>query len=131
METNCLQSRARAKLVLKEPVSNVECEGTRLTDAGRKEKEKETGRKEKVDPKERVDQKGHNPNWHGTTYGLEVDPWRAVEPVPYLCASSYEEFSEPKRMSRGTHIKTSQSGNQRNFAHVSKFSILARQRVHW
>ena len=70
-----------------------------------------------------------NSNWHGKTYGLEVDPWSAVEPVPYLCVaslnSSCEDFSEPKCMSRGTHNKTSQSGNPRNFAHVNKFSILA------
>ena len=48
-----------------------------------------------------------------------MDPWWAVDPVPYLCAinliSSCEEFSEPKRMSRGT----------RNYAHVNTFSILA------
>ena len=60
---------------------------------------------------------------------LEVDPWSDVELVPYLCAvslnSSCEEFAEPKRMSRGAHFKTSQSGSPRNFAHVNKFSILA------
>ena len=41
------------------------------------------------------------------TYGFEVDPWTAVELVPYLCAvslnSSCDDFSEPKGMSRGTH----------------------------
>ena len=39
--------------------------------------------------------------------------------------SRCEEFSEPKRMSRGTPIKTLQSGSSRNFAHVNKISILA------
>ena len=38
------------------------------------------------------------------TYGLGVDPWSAVEAVPFLCAvslnSSCEESSEPKRMSK-------------------------------
>ena len=62
-------------------------------------------------------------------YGLEMDPWSAVEPVPYRCAvslnSGCEEFSEPKRMSRVTHIKTSPSGSPRNFARVNKFSILS------
>ena len=55
------------------------------------------------------DSSWYNPHWHGNTYGLEVDPWSAVEPVPHLCAvslsSSCEEFSEPKRMTRETHIK--------------------------
>ena len=41
------------------------------------------------------------------TYRLEVDPWTAFEPVLHLCVvsfnSSYEDFSEPKRMSRNTH----------------------------
>ena len=47
-------------------------------DAGRKEKElRETGRKERVDP-----------HWHGKTYGLEVDPWSAVETVRFFCAVS-------------------------------------------
>ena len=63
------------------------------------------------------------------TYGLEVDPWSAIEPVPYLCAvslsSSCEEIFEPKRMTRETHTKTSQSGSPWNFVHVNKFSILA------
>ena len=66
----------------------------------RKGKEaRETGRKEKVDAKGKDGPKwsnpGHtwdsswyNPHWHGKTYGLEVDPWSAVEPVPYLCAVS-------------------------------------------
>ena len=40
-------------------------------------------------------------------------------------SSSCEEFSEPKRMTRGTHTKTLQPGSPRNFAHVSKFSLHA------
>ena len=75
------------------------------------------------------DSSWYNPHWHGKTYGLEVDPWSAVEPVPYLCAvslsSNCEEFSEPKRTTREMHTKTSQSGSPRNLAHVNKFSILA------
>ena len=68
-----------------------------------------TGRQELVDPKERSglkengknsghlwDNSWYSSNWHGKTYGLEVDAWTAVEPVPYLCAvslnSSFEEF---------------------------------------
>ena len=39
--------------------------------------------------------------------------------------SSCEEFSGPKRMSRGTHLRTSQSGSPRDLAHVNKLSILA------
>ena len=53
---------------------------------------------------------------------LEVDPWSAVEPVPFLCAvnlnSSCEKFSEPRRMSRGTHFK------RRSLEVQNKFSIL-------
>ena len=59
-ETSCSLSRAKVRVASREPVSNVECEGTRLTDARRKEREqeeKETGRKEKEDRKEREDQK--------------------------------------------------------------------------
>ena len=63
------------------------------------------------------DNSWYHSNWHGKAYGLELDPWSAVEPVLYLCAvslnSSCEEFSEPKRMSRGTPIKTLQSGSSR------------------
>ena len=76
-------------------------------------------------------------HWHGKTYGLEVDPWSAVEPVPYLCAislrSSCEEFSEPKRMSRGTHTKTSvwESEEFRSREKISQFLRLTRQRAHW
>ena len=50
------------------------------------------------------DNSWHSSNWHGKTYDLEVDPWAAAEPVPYLCAislkSSDEEFSEPKHVFR-------------------------------
>ena len=93
-------SRAKAKVASRELVSNVEWEDTRLTDAGRKERvkeEKEPGRKEKEDPKERSDKKengqilvtrgripGTRLNWHGKAYGLEVDPVAAVDPVPDL-----------------------------------------------
>ena len=70
-----------------------------------------------------------NSHEHRKTYGLEVDPGSAAELVPCLCAvslsSTCEEFSEPKRMSRGTQTKTSQSGSPRNFAQVNKLSILA------
>ena len=54
-EMSCSLSRAKVRVASREPISNVECEDTRLTDAGRKERvkeEKETGRKEKEDPKE-------------------------------------------------------------------------------
>ena len=55
------------------------------------------------------DSSWYNPHWHGETYGLEVDPWSAVEPVSYLSAvslsSSCEVFSEPKRMTRETHTQ--------------------------
>ena len=59
-ETSCSLSRAKVRVASRELVSNVECEGTRLTDAGRKERvqeEKETGREEKEDRKEREGQK--------------------------------------------------------------------------
>ena len=71
----------------------------------------------------------YNSHWHGKTHGLEVDPWSAVEPVPYLCAvsldTSCDEFSGPKRMTRGTRTTTSQPGSPKNFARVNKFSVLA------
>ena len=61
------------------------------------------------------DNSWHHSNWHGKTYGLEVNPWTAVEPVPYLCAvslnGSCEDFSEPKRMS-STSMHTSRSQRQ-------------------
>ena len=45
----------------------------------------------------------YHSNWHGKAYGLEVDPWAAVEPVPYLCAVSLTpEFSEPKHVRKDT-----------------------------
>ena len=60
-------------------------------------------------------------------YGLEVDSWTAVEPVPCLCAvsltSSCKDFFEPKRMSRGTP-KLPSLGVQKAFAHVNKVLIL-------
>ena len=125
--------------------SNVEREDTKPIDAGRKGKEKEardTVRKEKggsqgngwskgkwSNPGHTWDSSWYNSQWHGKTFGLEVDPWSAVEPVPYLCAvslcSSCEEFSEPKRMTKGTHTKTSQPESPMNFVHVNKFSTLA------
>ena len=77
------------------------------------------------------DNSWYSSNLHGKTYGLEVDAWTAVEPVPYLCAvslnSSCEEFSKPSRVMSGTHThtKTSQSGSPGDFVHVNKFSILA------
>ena len=114
-------------------------------DAGRKEKEKkarETGERKRwikrkgmvqrtmVKPRSHVDSSWYSPHWHGKSYGLVK--WirgRPVELVPYLCAvslsSSCDEFSELKCMSRGTPLKTLQSGSSRNFAHVNKFSIIA------
>ena len=57
------------------------------------------------------DNSWHSSNWQSKTYGLEVDPWAAVELVPYLCAvslnSSVDEFSEPKRVSRERDKPTS------------------------
>ena len=80
-------------------------------------------------PGHTLDNSWYQSNWHRKAYGLQVDPWSAVEPVPHLCAvslySSCEDFSEPKRMSRGTPIKKLQSGSSRNFAHVNKISNLA------
>ena len=35
------------------------------------------------------DNSWHHPNCHGKTYGLEMDPWTAVETVPCLCAVSF------------------------------------------
>ena len=68
-------------MVSRERASHVESEGTRLTDADRKEKvkeERETGRKEKEDTKERVDPKerdapkesGQIQVTHGTILGI-------------------------------------------------------------
>ena len=60
---------------------------------------------------------------------FEADPWTAVEPVPYLFAvslkSSCQEFSKPKRVMRGTHIKLHSLGVHEIFVHVNKCSILA------
>ena len=75
------------------------------------------------------DKSWYHPTWHCKTYGLEVDPWAAVEAVPYLCAVSLkpgcEEFSESKNVVRGARTYISQTKSPRNFAHVSKISILA------
>ena len=108
-EMNWVLSRAKMKVVSREPASNVDCEDTRRTDAGRKEKvkeERETGRgkggykgksgsKGKGWSKGEWSSPGHTwdnswcySNWHGKAYGLEMDPWAAVELVPYLCAVS-------------------------------------------
>ena len=76
-----------------------------------------------------LDNSWYPSNWHGKTYGLEADPWTAVEAVPYLCAvslkSSCEEFCKPKRVMSGTHTNTSQSGSPRDFVHVNNIPILA------
>ena len=83
----------------------------------------------KVKPWLHVGHSWYHSTWHCKTYGLVVDARSLVEPVPYLCAvslnSSCEEISEPKRMSKGTRIKTSKSGSPWDFAHVNKFSIFA------
>ena len=44
-ETSCSLSRAKVRVASRELVSNVECVGTRLTDAGREERVKEERRK--------------------------------------------------------------------------------------
>ena len=78
---------------------------------------RETGRKQTVDPKGRAGPKenGQILVTRGTVLGtihigtgkrtVLMDPWSAVELVPFLCAvsfsSSHEEFSEPKRMTSG------------------------------
>ena len=72
------------------------------------------------------DNSWHSSHWHGKTYGLDMDPWAAVEPVPYLCAvslnSSEEEFSEPKRVSREKQIKILPS--TKDFTHANRFLSL-------
>ena len=40
------------------------------------------------------DNSWHSSNWNCKTYGLEVDPWAAAEPVPYLCAISLKSSDE-------------------------------------
>ena len=93
-------SRAKAKVASRELVSNVEWEDTRLIDAGRKERvkeEKEPGRKEKEDPKERSDKKenGQILVARGRILGtrligtarrmvLRLIRWRPVDPVSDL-----------------------------------------------
>ena len=62
----------------------------------------------------------------GKAYGLEVDPWAAVEPVPYLCAVNLTlEYSEPKHVSKGHCTHTLKLRNSGTFAHQNRFSILA------
>ena len=67
--------------------------------------------------------------WHGKTYGLEVDPWAAVDPVPYPCAVSlkwsFEEFAAPKHVRKGHCTNTLQMKSSGAFALANKFSILA------
>ena len=98
----------------------------------------EIGKKEREDRKEREDQKEngqiqdtrgknswYHSNWHGKAYGLEVDPWAAVEPVPYLCAvSRTPEFSEPKHVRKGHCTHALKLVNSGTFAHQNRFSIL-------
>ena len=71
-----------------------------------------------------MDNPWHGSNWHGKTHRLEVDPWAAVEPVPYLCAVSLnpsdEKFSKPKCVSRERQTKISPS--TKDFTHVNRFS---------
>ena len=43
---------------------------------------------EQESPSHSWDNSWYHSNWHGKAYGLEVDPWAAVEFVPYLCAVS-------------------------------------------
>ena len=58
-----------------------------------------------------------------------MDPWAAVEPVPFLCAASLkpscEESSEPKQVRKGHCTNTLQLENSGTFAHVNRCSILA------
>ena len=120
----------------------MECEGTRLTDAGRKEREKEEkeiGRKEKEDRKEREDQKenGRIQVTRGTILGIiPIGTARRMvlrlirgRLVLYLCAvslnSSCEEFSEPKHVRKGHCTNTWQLENSGTFAHENRFSLLA------
>ena len=67
----------------------------------------------------------YHSNWHGKAYGLEVDPWAAVEPVPKLCAVSLKpEFSEPQHVRKGHCTHTLKLGKSGAFAHQNRFSIL-------
>ena len=126
-------------------------EDTRLIDAGRKEKGKEareTGRKERDAPKERDGPKeqGQTLVTRGTVLGTiplgtakrTVLRWMRghllnLFHISLSLNSSCEEFSEPKRMSKGTRIKTSKSVEPMGFR--SREQILnfcaRRQRVHW
>ena len=61
--------------------------------------------------------------------GSRVDPWAAVDPVPYLCAVSLkpdcEEFTYPKHVRKGHCTKTEHLGKSGELAHGNRFSILA------
>ena len=135
MKTIFSLSRAKVKVGSREPVSNVEC----LVDRKGKRRTRRLG-----DRKRRIESKGESkenvqihviratilgitPNWHGKTYGLEVDPWTAVERVPYLCAVSLkpscEEFCEPKHVKKGHCTNTLQLENARTSARENRFSI--------
>ena len=143
---NCVLSRAKVKVVSRELASNVVCEGTRLTDAGRKRKgdwEKGKGgykgngrskgkacsKGEWSNPGHTWDNSWYHSNWHGKAYGLEGYPWAAVESVPQLCAVSLkpscEEFSEPKHVRKGHCTNTLLMKCSGTFALVNRFSILA------
>ena len=71
----------------------------------------------------------YHSNWHGKAYGLEVDPWTAVDPVPYLCAVSLkpscEEFSEAQHVRKRYCTNTLQLESSGTFAHDNRFSFLA------
>ena len=80
-------------------------------------------------PSHSWDNSWYHSNWHGKTYGLEVDPWAAVEPVPYLCAVSLkpscEEFPAPKHVKKGHCTNTLQLEDAGAFDHENRFSLLA------
>ena len=141
-ETSCSLSRAKVRVASREPVSNVECEGTRLTDAGRKERVKEsreTGRKEKEDRKEREEQKENGQIQVTRGLNLEIIPihtakrlvlrWIRWRMLKLFCAvslkTSCEEFSEPKHVRNGHCTNTLQLENSETFAHENRFSLLA------
>ena len=142
METNCVQSkrwfsrnlfqvrngRTQSRSMLAE--SKRESRQGRLGDRKRWFQRKGMVLGTMVKPGHTWDRSWHQSKWHGETYGPEVDSCTAVELVPYLCAvswnSSCEDISEPKRMSGGTHTKTSQSGSPKNFAHLLIFRFLRR-----
>ena len=129
METKCLLSRERAKVVSRERVFKCGMRGHKADRYWQKgkgqgkgskgdwEKGKSGSKGKRSNPGHTWDSSWYNSHLHEKTYGLEVvDPWSAVEPVPQLCVVSLsatcEEFSEPKRMTKETHTKTSQSGSE-------------------